>query len=95
MKSACLRQLVFMPTPCDRVAVLLGATDLVETVVIAHPGSIDFDEMRAIKVRHNSDVTSLGSEHERKGPCFVGMCRGSVFVTVCGHFHARPDVCLD
>jgi carboxymethylenebutenolidase len=42
-----------------RVAVLLGATDLVETVVIAHPGSIDFDEMRAIKVRYNSDVTSL------------------------------------
>jgi hypothetical protein len=25
-----------------------------------------------------------GSEHERKGPCFVGMCRRSVCGTVCG-----------
>jgi hypothetical protein len=58
------------------MAVMLGATELVDTIVIAHPGPVSTAQIKAIKVREHADIfPEYGPDCKRTGSCFVGVCR--------------------
>ena len=60
----------------------LGATDSVNTIVIAHPAPLSDKEMRAIKVSGLSSAFSRGSDAWPSGPHFLVVGRRLIIIGV-------------